>query len=154
MDIRTKEIYSEVYSILNLLGNNYVSNLPDSLYNMIKQEKLESYNPKYVDTLNLEEQNIKKESIAMIALFHLNYWCNSNEEKEELRKVFKDNEDKHQAKLREKYNTDNIFKNRYQIKEEQQNATKNNAAIIEYKESTFRRILNKIRNIFCFNKDI
>lgn len=120
---------------------------------MIKQEKLESYNPKYIDTLNLEEQNIKKESIAMIALFHLNYWCNSNEEKEELRKVFKDNEDKHQAKLREKYNPDNIFKNRYQIKEEQQNDTENNVAMIEYKESTFRRILNKIRNIFCF-KDI
>lgn len=148
MDIKTKEIYSEVYSILNLLGKNYVSRLPDSLYNIIKQEKLESYNPTYVDTLNLEEQNIKKESIAMIALFHLNYWCNSNEEKENLRKVFKDNEDKHQAELREKHNPDNIFKNPYQIKEEQRDATENNVAMIEYKESIFRKILNKIKNIF------
>ena len=154
MDIKTKEIYSEVYSILNMLGNNYISKLPDSLYSMIKQEKLESYNPTYVDTLELEEQNVKKESVAMIALFHLNYWCNSSEEKEGLIKVFKDNEDRYQSELREKYNPDNIFENCYQIQKEQQNNVENNVAVVEYKESVFRKILNKIRSILGFDKDI
>ena len=42
----------------------------------------------------------------MIALFHLNYWCNSNEEKEQLKQLFKNNEEKHQAEMREKYNPD------------------------------------------------
>ena len=38
MDIKTKETYSEVYSILNLLGESYITKLPKSLYNMIIEE--------------------------------------------------------------------------------------------------------------------
>lgn len=81
MDIKTKEIYSEVYGILNMLGNNYIMKLPSSLYKMIEEEKSNEYNPKYDSEVSLEEQNIRRESISMIALFHLNYWCCSNEEK-------------------------------------------------------------------------
>ena len=36
----------------------------------------------------------------MIALFHLNYWCNSQEEKQELNDLFKENEIKYQPELR------------------------------------------------------
>ena len=39
MDIKTKEIYSEVYGILNMLGNNYIMKLPSSLYKMIEEKK-------------------------------------------------------------------------------------------------------------------
>lgn len=38
MNVQTQEIYSEVYSILNLLGESYINKLPISLFNMIKQE--------------------------------------------------------------------------------------------------------------------
>ena len=31
MNIKTKEIYSEVYQVLNLLGNEYIDKLPTSL---------------------------------------------------------------------------------------------------------------------------
>ena len=155
MNTKTKEIYSEVYSVLNKLGNDYINKIPDNLYKMIKQEKLEEYNPKYIFTINLEEQKIKKESIAMIALFHLNYWCDSNEEKEKLRKLFKENENKYQTELCEKYNPDNIFKNRCKPNVENQETNnknqekiKNAKEIIKYKESIFKRILNKIKMFF------
>ena len=58
MDIKTKETYSEVYSILNLLGESYITKLPKSLYNMIIEEKLNEYNPKYSSSIALEQQNI------------------------------------------------------------------------------------------------
>ena len=35
MNIKTKEIYSEVYQVLNLLGNEYIDRLPKSLFNML-----------------------------------------------------------------------------------------------------------------------
>ena len=76
MDEMTQEIYSEVYSILNLLGDYFINKLPTSLYEMIKKEKSSTYNPQYSKKIDLNEQNIKRESLSMIAIFHLNYWCN------------------------------------------------------------------------------
>ena len=83
MNVATQEMYSEVYSILNLLGNSYIAKLPKSLFKMIEEEKSSTYNPQYREDQSLNEQNIKRESLSMIALFHLNYWCNSDEEKEQ-----------------------------------------------------------------------
>ena len=100
MDQKTKEMYSEVYSILNMLEDDYINKLPSSLANMIKEEKIASYNPQYDVTVSLDKQNIKRETLSMIALLHLNYWCKSEEEKEELRNLFKYNEENHQAELR------------------------------------------------------
>lgn len=143
MDIKTQEIYSEVYSVLNMLGDNYIKKLPTSLFNMIVEEKKQDYNPIYNSKKNLEEQNIKRESISMIALFHLNYWCDSEEEKKQLNELFKNNYDKKQADMREKYNPDNIFKKEPEIE--------NDVAIIEYKETIFSKFLNKIKKFLHMN---
>ena len=60
MNIKTKEIYSEVYQVLNLLGNEYIDKLPTSLINMLKEKREINYNPQYTDDIPLNEQNIKK----------------------------------------------------------------------------------------------
>lgn len=147
MNVQTQEIYSEVYSILNLLGESYIKKLPVSLFNMIKEEKRQDYSPKYDSKINL--QNIKRETLSMIALFHLNYWCNSDEEKNELKTLFKTNEEKHQAEIREKYNPDNLFKKRSLQQDE--NVITNEVTMVEYKEPLFKRIINKIKKIFHIN---
>ena len=149
MNVQTREIYSEVYSILNLLGESYIKKLPVSLFNMIKEEKRQDYNPKYDSEINLEQQSIKRETLSMIALFHLNYWCNSDEEKNELKTLFKTNEEKHQAEIREKYNPDNLFK-KHSLQQEESTIT-NEVAMVEYKEPLFKRIINKIKKIFHIN---
>lgn len=149
MNVQTQEIYSEVYSILNLLGESYIKKLPISLFNMIKEEKRQDYNPKYDSKINLEQQNIKRETLSMIALFHLNYWCNSDEEKNELKTLFKTNEEKHQAEIREKYNPDNLFKKR-SLQQEESSIT-NEVAMVEYKEPLFKKIINRIKSIFHIN---
>lgn len=149
MNVQTQEIYSEVYSILNLLGESYIKKLPVSLFNMIKEEKRQDYNPKYDLKINLEQQNMKRETLSMIALFHLNYWCNSDEEKNELKTLFKTNEEKHQAEIREKYNPDNLFKKRSTQQEEY--VVTNEVAMVEYKEPFLKRIFNKIKRMFHIN---
>lgn len=62
MNVATQEMYSEVYSILNLLGNSYIAKLPKSLFKMIEEEKSSTYNPQYREDQSLNEQNIKRES--------------------------------------------------------------------------------------------
>lgn len=148
MNVSTQEMYSEVYSILNLLGNSYISKLPKSLFKMIEDEKLDTYNPQYTEDKSLNEQNVKRESLSMIALFHLNYWCNSDEEKQRLRQLFKANEEKHQAEIREKYNPDNLFKNRNTQPIVDSQSVANEVAMVEYKESFFKKIINRIKSIF------
>lgn len=149
MNIQTQEMYSEVYSILNMLGESYIKKLPTSLFKMVKEERKQDYNPIYDTKVNLEQQNIKRESLSMIALFHHNYWCNSDEEKNELKILFKTNEEKHQAEIREKYNQDNIFKNSSIQQEE--NPIINEVAMVEYKSPLFKSFINKIKNIFHIN---
>lgn len=143
MNIKTKEIYSEVYQVLNLLGNEYIDKLPKSLFNMLEEKRNINYEPKYIEDIPLNKQDIKRETLSIIALLHLNYWCENLNEKNELNQMFKNNEDRYQDGLRKKYNPDNIFK-----KQVQENIMKNEVALVEYKESVFKRLINKIKSLF------
>ena len=87
MENTVKDIYSEVYAILNMLGKEYINKLPKDIYNIIKEEKSTEYNPVYETTVALDKQDVKKETISIIAFLHLNYWCNE-EEKIKLRELF------------------------------------------------------------------
>ena len=143
MNRKTKEIYSEVYQVLNFLGNEYIDKLPKSLVNMLEKNRDINYEPKYTEDIPLNKQNIKKETISIIALLHLNYWCENENEKFELKQIFKNNEDMYENELRKKYNPDNIFK-----KHVQEKIIKNEVALVEYKESIFKRLINKIKSLF------
>ena len=146
MNIKTKEIYSEVYQVLKLLGNEYIDKLPKSLFNMLEEKRDIHYNPKYTENIPLNKQNINKETISIIALLHLNYWCENENEKHELNQILKNNEIRYQDELRKKYNQDNLFKKRTQ-----ENSIKSQVNLVEYKESIFKKFIKKIKNIFHIN---
>ena len=146
MNIKTKEIYSEVYQVLNLLGNEYINKLPNSLLNMLKEKRNINYNPQYIEDIPLNKQNIRKETLAIIALLHLNYWCDNEKEKLELKQILKNNEDRYQQEFRNKYNPEDIFK-----KNKQENIVENQVSMIEYKEPLFKRFISKIKSIFHMN---
>ena len=146
MNIKTKEIYSEVYQVLNLLGNEYIDKLPKSLLNMLKEKRDINYNPQYIEDIPLNKQNIKKETLAILALLHLNYWCENEKEELELKQVLKNNEDKYQQEIRNKYNPENMF-----IKNKREKIVENQVSMIEYKEPLFKKIISKIKSIFHIN---
>ena len=148
LDIETRQIYSEVYEILNILGDSFVYKLPKSLYEILKEKRDTNYQPKYNNKISLNEQNIKKETFSILALLHLNYWCENENERQELNKIFIENENKYQEEIREKYNPDEIFKNKKQRiipSQENENKEKN---LIVYRKSLLTRVLNKIKSIF------
>ena len=92
MEVKTNDIYSEVYSILNLLGDSYINKIPRKALDIIKNERNMNYNPKYDFSIDINSQDIKRETKAMIALLRLSYWCTSEEEKIKLSNQFKENE--------------------------------------------------------------
>ena len=60
---------------------------------------------------NLKNQNISKKTKDMLAVLTYNYWSSEVEKKDIIERL-NQNENNYQKELREKYNLDNIFKNR------------------------------------------
>ena len=148
-----KKMYSEVYSIINLMNEKYKKKLPLKLYELIEKERETAYNPVFDTRISLVEQNISREAVAMLVLLQLNYWCDTNEEKEEINKILKDNTTKVQQKMREMYSSENIFKNlneaREKLKEKENIANNNlnneeNTKIDEKEKGLLKNVLKKI----------
>ena len=96
----------------------------------------------------MNEQKLQKKTIDILAMLTLNYWCNSEEEKAELMSMYSDNELKYQEELREKYNPDNLFKNKTRIQENiQENVEEKQLVVIDDKP-WYKKIFEKIKNMF------
>ena len=150
MNLETKKIFSEVYQVINLLGNEYMSKLPSSLFNMLKEKRDVNYIPQYSEDILLNKQNIRKETISIIVLLYINYWCENENEELELKQILKSNETEFQTKLKEKYNSDTIFSKSSQNQKITENNIENLTSIIPYKEPIFNKIINKIKKYISY----
>lgn len=101
MNVPTKETYSELYSILNMMGEEYIKKLPENIYARIENERDIEYNPVYVKDVELEKQNVSEEALASIAYFNLNFWSETIEEKAILNKLFASEEHEEQKETEE-----------------------------------------------------
>lgn len=132
--------YAEVDTILSLMDEKYVNRIPNKLREMFKEGRSTNYKPNIDPKKSLNEQNLQRETLVILATLGLNYWCESEEEKQELIKAYSENEKKNEAEIREKYNPDNIFKNKNEIQE--------NTQLTEYHEGVFKKLWNKIKSFF------
>lgn len=107
----SQDIYSEVYSVLNLLGDYYINTIPKSLYKMICERKNNEYHPQYNSISDLNKKNIKKETLSLVCLLQKNYWDYGLN----IDTIIKSNE----KIISEKYNHDNIFKNKFEDKKKE-----------------------------------
>ena len=104
-----KKAFSEVDMILDLIDSEMKNKVSANFIKFIKEEKDNNYKPNINPELPLEEQNILPETIDILALLKLNYWCNE-EEKKELLKVLNKNGQQFQKEAKEKYDIDKLFK--------------------------------------------
>lgn len=153
MNENFKEGLTEVIDILKYMDKSYVEKIPKKFMQYMEENKSKTYIPNIDHTKSFEEAVLKEETKNILATIYLNYWCNP-EEKEEYKRTLEENEKKYYQEMQEKYNPDNLFKN--EIKNEkkietQENNTVNNiqnTEMIEYKESFFKKIFNRIRELF------
>ena len=136
--------YAEIDEILNLLEDNYRERVPKKVRDFFKEEKMKDYHPEIDIEKPLIEQNLKRETIVLLAILNLNYWCENEEEKQRfLNELDKNEEEK--KELEEKYNPDNLFKKEKQIKI----LKEENTSLIEYKKTNMlKRVFEKIMNFF------
>lgn len=78
---RQATMYSEIYGILNMLGNDYKDSIPKQILNLIEDKRFKDYTPKYNVSIPLWKQNISKGATEFICMLHYNYWIKSEDEK-------------------------------------------------------------------------
>ena len=77
MILDTMMAYSEVYEILNLLDKDYKEKVPDKVRTFFEEERLKDYKPEIDTDTPLIDQNLKRETIVLLAILNLNYWCDT-----------------------------------------------------------------------------
>ena len=142
----TRKAYTEVDNFIELLDEYHKNKIPKKLREFFKNEKEEKYIKNIYRNIPIKEQNLLQETLSIIAFLNLQYWCDDEEEKKRLRKIYTENEKTAMKQMRLKYDINNIFKERRKEVIEEEN--KDNVAMIRYKDSLIQRIINKIKKIF------
>ena len=146
MENNLKKAYSEIYEILNLMEEEYVNKVPQKLRDLFKMEKEDNFSVNINTDKPLENQNLQKDTLTILAILYINYWSESDEEKQELIKLFRDVDKRNE----EFYSTENLFKK--QEKKANLNENTTNLQLIVPKNNFFIKIINKIKNLFKKNK--
>ena len=151
LSINTRQAYSEVDEFLGLVTEEEKNQIPKKLRDFFREEKDINYHKNINPNIPIKEQNLKEETLAIIALLMIQYWYKDESKKQKLLEVLDENERKYQEELREKYNPENIFKNKNDnntfdeaVPEDEEISVE--MQIVEYKEPIFKRIVNKILN--------
>lgn len=101
--------YAEVDYIIHHMNEKYVEKVPTKLlqfFATIKDPEHEIYVDPHVP---LQNQNLKKYTLELLALLHLKYWCEDEVRRKELYEKMVANQQKLDEQMREKYNIDNMF---------------------------------------------
>ena len=146
-----RKAYSEVSKILELLGAEYINKIPNEIIENINKEKDNEYIVNINPDIPLEEQNLLQDTISILAMLKLDYWCENEDEKKELLNILNKNEEEYQKEMREKYNPDDLFKNRRKGELETDIKEETSLSVIDDK-SFIARLLKKIRSMFKLNK--
>ena len=138
-----KLAYSEVLEILNYISKEDFNKIPSYIIEMLKANSDNENGFKYNPEKTLKEQNVSELTRTIIAILFRNYWATPEQKNNIL--LFQKNE---REKIKqEKYNPNNLFKQSQQSQSLNENQIEN-TAMIEYKESLFKKILIKIKNFF------
>lgn len=150
ISVDTRQAYTEIDNFIELLDDYNKNKVPKKLREFFKEEKDNNYTKVIDVNIPIKEQNLKEETLALIALLNLQYWCEDEEEKKRLKTIYAKNQKEYEDRLYEKYNPNDIFKKKEKIVTENIIKQEENMQMIEYKEPVFKRIINKILNFLHF----
>ena len=105
-----EKVLSEVYNIVLALGTLFRVRIPDDVWAIIEEQRDKSYNPHVDENKALNEQEMSLDAITFIAMLHRDYWCDSEEEREELLKLLEENEERLNEKLLNSASTRELMK--------------------------------------------
>lgn len=145
---KSKEL-KEVYEILKFFPSSELNKISPKFLNFMENNMDNEYEFEWSEEKEFNENTVLPETITLMQMIFLNYYA-SEEEKEEIKNLLNENEKNFQMNAYEKYNTNDMFKNKEEVK---QTETDTSNQIANYKESVFKRIINSILKIFRREKN-
>lgn len=142
MEEKYKNGLAEVDMILNYADKESLSKIPESLKKFIKENKSD-YITKINPEKDLKDQDLLYETKVILSVLYRDYWASKDERKKLLEEEKAELMDIENRK-NEKYNYNNLFKNK-------NNETETNVKEVKslvVKQNLIRKILNKIRSFF------
>lgn len=145
VSVRNANAMAEVIYYLKGIKQEDIDKIPRKFIQYLNENASKEYKCDFDYNKPLKELNLLDETRGIIGMICYNYWCVTEKQKEQYLKRLSQNEEQYQKILNEKYNPDNIFENK---KLDFIENTTNPTEITEYKESIFKKLINKIKSIF------
>ena len=144
---RFAEAFSEVLWYLKGINKQDYNKIPTKFIQYLNENSDKTYKNEFDYTKPLKELKLRQETIALIDMLYLNYWCDTEDEKKDFLDILRTNSNKHQENLKTIYSLD-VFENT------SKKETKNELELVECKESIMEKIIEKIKLIIqiCFKK--
>lgn len=103
--------FVEVDEILNRMSQKDFNKIPREIINLIRENKDVNYIWKYDDRKSLKEQKIHKDTINILSYINTEFIL-EGEQRDLIKKFHFFYEMKNEILKKQKYNTENIFKNK------------------------------------------
>ncbi len=149
ISLNTRKAYSEIDEFLSLLKEEQRNKIPQKLREFFNEEKDKQYTKGISVDKDIKNQNLMEETLAIIALLNLQYWCEDEAERQRLKDVYAKNEKLWQDAFQIKFDSDEIFKKNVVVTKHQEET---NTQMVEYKESVINRLIKKIKKLFGIKK--
>lgn len=146
MTFKQKIANKEVLIILDKL--NLMDKIPKDLLGAMKNNQDESWSFIYNDNLKLEEQKMTRQTIILFTSLYFMYICEDNTEKEKLKKIYIENEKRHNEETMNKLNNLNGRPNSFELSENPKNKNLEMQMIEVKNENFIQKIISKIKKIF------
>ena len=147
ISLTTKQAYSEVDEYIELLTERERNKVPEELRTIFKEEKDSNYFKGINPNIPIKDQDLKSETLAIIALLYLNYWCIDNNDKNSLMRKLEVNDKIFKENFQVDFDFDNIVKKRKIDSNEFQNYEENKMVKLKENSSFFTKIIEKMKKI-------
>ena len=145
-----KRANSEILEIIKYLPLKEQKMIPQEKIDFYERNKDQSYSFKYDPQKSLNEQNVLRETKALIVALFRDVFA-TEEQKEKLKIVLAQNEQKYQEELSKKYTYDGLFDKKQKndfTKDEKTGTYVENKQMELYRDNIFAKILKFIKKWF------
>ena len=152
IDIEHANAYSEVLEVLKNIEEEDYLKIPQEKIEVFKEFSNKEYDFKFDPNKSLDEQNVSEIARIVLAILFRDYIA-TEEQKRKILNYQKKAEEILEEEKREKYSYENLFKNNkttvlqdntLEMESEEKNSDNQ---LTVYKESIWKKMINKIKNI-------
>lgn len=150
--INYKKALVEVDAVLSCLDYNEYKKIPANIIDAIENNKDEEYTYDYDEELEYEDWSLMPETKAILYNIFKQYLATEEQRKYLQQKERLENYKIESEKIK-KYNSENLFKKEKGQEAEKVEQEENNKLIVK-RDSSFKKILEKLKSIFRFIKGL